>query len=184
MVIPTVAFILGAYGMYAFCMAWPRRQGRQWRERSRGRWVRLSLIGSLAAGLGLLLWFSLPSGEQGPRFQLAGFLGLNWQDGWAAPTEEKRAEPLPVKSQGSGEQPVYSLLHPSAPPEQVAPEKKKAPALKPLPKPKARAAASKSPAKKGKPLAVVAKKEKTAPKAKAKKKKPAAQASVPRAAGG
>lgn len=171
--------------MYAFFTAWPRRQGRQGRERSRGRWwFRFTLMGSLAAGLGLLLWFSLPGGGQESRFQLAGFLGLSWQDGWAAPKEEKRVEPLPVKSQGAGEQPVYSLLHPSAPPEQAAPGKKKAPALKPLPKPKARTAASKASAKKGKTPAVAAKKEKTGAKAKAKKKKPATQASSARAAGG
>jgi hypothetical protein len=161
MVLPTVAFILGAYGIYAFCTAWPWRQGQPGRGLIRRRaWARIGLWGGLAAGLSLLAWFSLPSGEQEPRFQLASFLGLTWQDGWAASQEVKPVEPLPVKPQKSGEQPVYALLHPSAPPVAAAPDKKKAPALKPLPKAKAKKAASKTSAKTTKNAGLAAKQDK------------------------
>lgn len=184
MVLPTVAFIVGAYGMYAFCVAWPWRQGRQGRGYSRRRaWVRLGLLGGLAAGLSLLAWFSFPSEEQEPRFQLAGFPGLAFQDGWAAPQEGKKVEPLPVKPQNSGEQPVYALLHPSAPPVPTAPDKKKAPALKPLPQAKAKKAASKTAAKTTKTSSLAAKKDKTSGKTKAKKKKSPAPSGSPAAAG-
>jgi hypothetical protein len=185
MVLPTVAFIIGAYGMYAFWVVWPRRQGRQGLGRSRGRSrLRLGLVGALAAGLSLLAWFSILTGERESRFQLAGFLGLTWQDGWAAPMAEKQVEPLPVKSQAAGEQPGYALLHPSAPPMAAAPDKKSAPGLKPLPKPKAKpkTAVPKIAAKGAKTTTVAARKDKTTGKAKAKKKKPtAAKASGSRA---
>jgi len=180
MVFPTVAIILWAYGLYAFCTAWPRRQARVVRGRSRGRGARLALGGGLAVVLGALIWVSLYSSQPARNLNLAGFLGLGWLDGGAA-EPDRRVEPMPVKGQGAGEHPGYAYLHPGAPSGQLAPEKKVA-APKPLPKPKARSA-SKAQAKGGKVGAIALKKEKAPGKTRPKKKKPQV-ASTSVAAGG
>ena len=170
MVFPTVAIILWAYGLYAFCTAWPRRQARAVRGRSRGRrGARLALAGGIAVVLGALIWVSLHSSQPDRNLNLAGFLGLGWRDGGAA-EPDRRMEPMPVKGQKAGEHPGYAYLHPGAPSGQVAPEKKVA-APKPLPKPKARSA-PKAQAKGGKVGAIALKKEKAAGKTQPKKKKP------------
>lgn len=145
--LPTLVFILWAYGMYALITAWSRRQGGKYRERNRWRrygW--LTMAGTTAAGVGLVIWLSLSPAQREEDLKFAGFLeSLGWGDGWAAQKSDRRLEPLPIKGQGPGEQPVYTYLHPETPPNQMGPEKRTLPPrqlrktkLQKLPKPQAK----------------------------------------------
>ena len=180
--LPTLAFILWAYGMYALITAWSRRRGGKFRSRDRGRrygW--LTLAGSTALGLGLILCFCLPPDQPGQNLKFAGFLGgLGWEDG-AAKTE-RSLEPLPIKGQGPGDQPAYAYLHPETPANQVGPEKKP-PAPRPLRKPKLQKLA-KPQAKGGKVSTSSPKKEKTTGKISPKKKKQSSSPETPMSSGG
>lgn len=185
--LPTLAFILWAYGMYALITAWSRRQGGKFRGRNRGRrygW--LTLAGSTAVGLGLILWLCFPQDQQEQNLKFAGFLGgYGWEDGRAVAKTERSLEPLPIKGREPGDQPAYAYLHPENPPNQIGPEKKPPPA-RPLRKPKLQKL-PKPQAKGGKVSTSSLKKEKAAGKTaqkNPKKKKPSSSPETPKSTGG
>ncbi|HEX9883432.1 MAG TPA: hypothetical protein VGA79_05660 [Desulfobaccales bacterium] len=166
--LPTLAVILWAYGIYALIYGMSRRRGGYLRGRHRGRGVGwLAVLGSTGAGLALLLYLTAFPGQQNPNLKLSGFLGTVWAEGWLDKVD--RVEYPVVKDQGPGDKPAYALLHPETPPMQVAPEKN-GPKPRPAPKPKVRKAAG-AQVKTAKAAAPPAKKEKAAAKHKAKKKK-------------
>lgn len=172
--LPTFAVVLAAYAVYAFWSAWPRRQGGLSRTRRRRRQAWLALGSSVGAGLLLFLWLHLPPAPADHELRLAGLLGLGGADGWAAAKADPRAESLPVKGQKAGDQPVYTFLHPEAPPSEMAPGKKPPPP-KPLKKPRLREV-PKSQAKGTKATTPSSKKDRVAGKSRPKKKK---QSSTP-----
>ena len=102
--LPTLAVILWAYGMYALISTVFRTQGGYLRSRSRGaRWLarpagRRYRRGGF--GLGLLLPQSFDNQDHG--LKLAGFLGTVWAEGWPDKVEG-RVEYPPVKDHGPGD---------------------------------------------------------------------------------
>jgi len=128
--LPTLAVIFWAYGTYAlFSFIFQRHGGYL---RSRSRWRRfswLTLVGGVSAVLALIVWCCFSPDKNDQKLKLAGFLGTVYAEGW--PDRVDRANYPPVKSQnqGSGDKPVYALLHPETPAGQIEPEKK-------LPKPR------------------------------------------------
>lgn len=166
--LPTLAVILWAYGIYALISGMSRRRSGYLRGRHRGRGVGwLAVLGSTGAGLALLLYLTAFSGQQHHNLKLSGFLGTVWAEGWLDKVD--RVEYPLIKDQGPGDKPAYALLHPETPPMQVAPEKN-GPKPRPARQPKARKAAG-AQVKTAKAAALPAKKEKAAAKNKAKKKK-------------
>ena len=122
--LPTLAVILWAYGMYALFSFMFQRKGGQ----SAVKAVGASLPGlpwwGGIVGVGLILWCCLSPDKHDQRLKLAGFLGTVYAEGW--PDRVDKVEYPPVKSpnQGAGEQPAYALLHPETPTSQIEPEKK------------------------------------------------------------
>lgn len=168
--LPTLAFILWAYGVYALISAVSRRKSGYHRGRSRRpRYGRLALVGSVAVGLALVLWLALPQDQEDKNLKLAGFLGTVWAEGWPDKVDKPLEYP-PLKAQKPGAQPVYALLHPETPPIHVKPEKA-APKPRPAKKAKVQKAAG-PPAKVTKLSSQPAKKDKVAAKKASKKKKP------------
>jgi hypothetical protein len=135
-VLPTLIFILWAYGMYALISSLSGRKGSRFRPRS--PWKKygwLGLVGGVALGAGLIVVLAQSFDEHNHHLKLAGFLGTVWAEGWPDKVERRVEEP-PVKGTSSGDQPVYALLHPGTPPAKLAQEKtgpKPRPALKPKP---------------------------------------------------
>lgn len=174
--LPTLAVILWAYGMYALFSLIRQSKGTYIRGRRRGRKLTwLTLVGSVLAGLGLIVWCCLFPNKSDQRLKLAGFLGTVYADAWPGRVDRLNYPPVKSQMQGLGEQPVYSLLHPETPASQLGPEKK-------LPKPRPSCAAKTGLAPPGRvkvgKIAKVAKapgplskKDKTAAKILAKKKK-------------
>ncbi len=132
-------FILWAYGMYALVST---LRGRRAGALRRGRpWRRLGWLGLLAgAGVGLVLAWALVQSFEGRHqdLQLAGFQGTVWAEGVPANLNSRVEEP-PIKATASGDQPVYSLLHPGTSAAELAP-KTMTPRPRPAPKPKIRKA--------------------------------------------
>lgn len=123
--LPTLAVILWAYGMYALLSYLSQRKGGHLRSRS--RWRRLpwlTVVGSLGAGVGVLCWCCLSPDKSDHRLKLTGFLGTVYAEGWPDRVEKGQYPPVKSQNQGSGEQPVYALLHPETPVSQLEPEKK------------------------------------------------------------
>jgi hypothetical protein len=111
-VIPTLVFVLWAYGMYALISALSGRKGRRFRARSSWRkYGGLALAAGAAAGIGLVLVMAQSYEGESQRLKLAGFLGTVWAEGWPDKVEQRVEDP-PVKSTASGDKPVYALLHP------------------------------------------------------------------------
>jgi hypothetical protein len=175
-VLPTLAVILWAYGTYALFSFIFQRKGGYLRSRSRWRqfsW--LTLVGGVSAVLVLIVWCCFSPDKNNQKLKLAGFLGTVYAEGWPDRVDRFNYPPVKRQNQGSGEQPVYALLHPETPASQIEPEKK-------LPKPrpiraahkghalKAQDKAGKS-AKVAKGLRPPAKKDKMAAKGHANKKK-------------
>ena len=168
--LPTLAVILWAYGIYALISGLSRKRGGHLKGRNRWRgWGWLAMLGSTGAGLALVLYLTAFSGQQDHSLKLAGFLGTVWAEGW--PDKVDRLEYPPVKVQDPGDKPAYALLHPETPSMQVVPEKngaKPRPARKPkVGKP------SGDKVKTSKTAATSPKKDKAAAKNKPKKKKTA-----------
>jgi hypothetical protein len=175
-VLPTLAVILWAYGMYAVFSLIRQSKGTYIRGRSRGRKLTwLTLVGSVLAGLGLIVWCCLFPNKSDQRLKLAGFLGTVYAKGWPGRVDRLNYPPVKSQIQGLGEQPVYTLLHPETPANQLKPEKK-------LPRPRPNRAAKKGHAASGRvkvgKIAKVAKasgplskKDKTVAKIRTKKKK-------------
>jgi len=129
-VLATLAVILWAYGMYALFSFMFHRQGGYVRSRSRWRKLsRLTLVGGVTAGVGLMVWCCLSPGKNDQRLKLAGFLGTVYAEGWPDRVDRLQYPPVKSPNQGSSEQPAYALLHPETPASQIGPEKK-------LPKPR------------------------------------------------
>ena len=177
----TLAVILWAYGMYALFSFIFRRQGGYVRSRSRWRKLsRLTLVGGVAAGVGLIFWCCLYPDKHDQRLKLAGFLGTVYAKGWPDRVDPPKYPPVKTPNQGSSEQPGYALLHPETADSQIGPEKK-------LPKPRPNRVAPKGQsvapqdqagkiAKVTKAPAPASKKDKVATKSRAKKK---SQSSAP-----
>jgi len=181
-VLPTLAVILWAYGMYALVRACSQRKGGQYLGRSRRpRYALLALVAGAGAALALVLWLSLADEPPEHGLKLAGFLGTVWAEG-RPEKAGSRLEVPQIKGQTAGGQPVYALLHPEAPVGQLEGEKSK-PAPRRLQKPKVRKPASVQ-VKASRPPLSVQKKDKLPARSQPKKKKPAAPAGAPIAAGG
>lgn len=183
--LPTLAVILWAYGMYALIRAYSRRKNGYHQGRGRGRRLAwLGLAAGASAGLGVALWLSLADGPPDPRLKLAGFLGTVWAEGRADKVQSKVEVPQ-IKGQGDGGQPAYALLHPETPASQWEGEKAP-PASRRLAKPRVRKGAGSQVKAAAKAAPAPSKKDKVAAKAKAKKKKPpaTATAAAPKATGG
>ena len=172
--LPTLVFILWAYGMYALVAALSGRKGSTFRARS--PWRRFGWLGLVGgAGVGLVLAVILANSfdQENQNLKLSGFLGTVYAEGWPDKVD-RRVEYPPMKSPASGDQPVYALLHPGTSPAELAQEKT-APKPRPVKKPKIKAPA---PQAKGGTKAVAQKPKKDQVVAKnkakiAKKKKPA-----------
>ena len=176
--LPTLVFILWAYGMYALISALAGRKGS--RLRTRSPWRRygwLGLVATSGVGLGLVVLLAHSFDQENHSLKLSGFLGTVWADGWPEQVE-RRVEDPPIKSTASGDQPVYALLHPGTSPAELAQEKT-APKLRPAHKPKLRKAAA-AQAKTAKAVTQKPKKEPASAKNKTKtaKKKKAPPAQV------
>ena len=174
--LPTLVFILWAYGMYALISALTGRKGSKFRARGPGRrygWLALAAGGLV--GLGLIVVLAQSFDEKDHNLKLAGFLGTVWAEGWPDRVDQ-RVEYPPIKGTAAGDQPVYALLHPGTSPAELAQEKT-APKPRPIKKPKVVRKAPGPQAKGAKPTVQVAKKDKVAakgkPKTTTKKKKPA-----------
>ena len=170
--LPTLVFILWAYGMYALISALAGRKGSKFRARGPGRrygWLALAAGGLV--GLGLIVVLAQSFDEKDHNLKFAGFLGTVWADGWPEQVAARVEDP-PIKGTPAGDQPVYALLHPGTSPAELAQEKT-APKLRPAHKPKVKKAPA--PQTKGaKAVAPKPKKEQVAAKNKsktAKKKK-------------
>ncbi len=173
--LPTLVFILWAYGMYALISALAGRKGAKFRTRGPGRhygWLALG-AGALV-GLGLIVVLAQSFDEKDHNLKLSGFLGTVWAEGWPDKMDQ-RVEYPPIKSTAAGDQPVYALLHPGTSPAELAQEKT-APKPRPIKKPKVRKTAAET-AKNGKVATQKQKKDqvgaKAKPKTTVKKKKPA-----------
>jgi hypothetical protein len=174
-VLATLAVVLWAYGMYALFSYIYHRQGGNVRSRSRWRKLsRLTLVGGVTAGVGLIFWCCLYPDKHDQRLKLAGFLGTVYAEGWPDRVDRLKDQPVKGSNLGASEQPAYALLHPETPASQVGPEKK-------LPKPRPSRVASKGHsvapqdkagknAKVTKAPAQPSKKDKIAAKSRAKKK--------------
>jgi hypothetical protein len=122
-VIPTLVFVLWAYGMYALISALSGRKGSRFRARSSWRkYGGLALAAGAAAGVGLVVVMAQSYDNENHKLKLAGFLGTVWAEGW--PDRVKpRVEAFPVKSTASVNQPVYALLHPGTSHAELAKDK-------------------------------------------------------------
>ncbi len=77
--LPTLAVILWAYGMYALLSFIFQRKGGQ--SRGRGRKLSgLTLVGAIL-GVGLILWCCYSPEKHDQRLKLAGFLGTVYAEG-------------------------------------------------------------------------------------------------------
>jgi hypothetical protein len=173
-VLPTLAVILWAYGMYAlFSFIFQRKNGQ---PRGQSRWRKLSGFSLVLgiAGVGLILWCCCFPDKTDQRLKLTGFLGTVYAEG---PDRVDRVEYPPVKAQnqGTGDQPAYALLHPETPDSQIEPEKK---LIRPRPsravkkgQPSSVQDKSGKNAKVAKTVTPSSKKDKVAAKSRAKKKK-------------
>jgi len=115
------------YALFSFLF---HRQGGYVRSRSRWRKLsRLTLVGGVTAGAGLIVWCCLSPDKHDQRLKLAGFLGTVYAEGWPDRVDHRKDPPVKTPIQGLSEQPVYALLHPETVDSQIGPEKK-------LPKPR------------------------------------------------
>jgi len=172
-VLPTLFFVLAAYGLYAIFTLRHRRQGIRPSGRSRTpRSAWKPLVGGglgLALITGLVVWLS--PAETPRTVKLAGIVGAGAPEtlGTGKP---KRVENLPVKNLQAGNQPTYSFLHPETPPALTLPDKK-ARSNAMVRKPRAKRLVGLQ-EKKARIAPRNAKKEPTASQAKPKSKKPQA----------
>ena len=112
----TLAVVLWAYGMYALFSYIFHRQGGYVRSRSRWRKLsRLTLVGGVTAGVGLIFWCCLYPDKHDQRLKLAGFLGTVYAEGWPDRVDRLKYPPVKSPNQGASEQPAYALLHPETP---------------------------------------------------------------------
>lgn len=173
--LPTLAVILWAYGMYALLSFMFQRKGG--RPRGQSRWRKLTgyILVSGILGVGLILWCCYSPDKADQRLKLAGFLGTVYAEGWPDRVDKVEYPPVKAANQGAGEQPAYALLHPETPASQIEPEKK---LIRPRPNRTAKKGQTPSVHEKAGKTAKVtknvtpsSKKDKLAAKSRAKKKK-------------
>ena len=112
--LPTLVFILWAYGMYALITTLIGRRGSKFRARGSGwRYGWLALAAGGLVGLGLTVVLAQSFAEKDHNLKLAGFLGTVWAEGWPDKVDQ-RVEYPPIEGTAAGGQPVYALLHPGA----------------------------------------------------------------------
>jgi len=136
-VLPTLGFILCAYGIYALLRVWSRRHRRQARYSSRWQGGRLTLVGGTGVGLGIIILIAiLGLPPQYKNLSSASIISTSWgYHSLGSGQDPPRQENQPIKSQGDPGKPVYAYLHPETPSAQLQPEER-APAPRPLHKPK------------------------------------------------
>ena len=120
--LPTVVFVLGAYGFYALYAVGTQRQERRLRERWRPR--RLWLVraaGWLGLGLVLSVLVYLSPHSADDRAKMAAVLGLAGQESQGVSGGGVPLPPLALKLPPPGQQPAYALLHPETPAVNPAP---------------------------------------------------------------
>lgn len=172
--LPTLGFILCAYGIYAICRAWSRRHRRQVRYCSRWRGGgRLTLVGATGVGVGLIIFISilgLPSRYD--NITSASIISTSWgHDPQGSGQTPARQENLPIKNQGEPGRPIYAYLHPETPSSQLLPEET-APGTRSLHKPKFLKPRLHGKAKARKAVSRASKKYRASGKIRLKKKKP------------
>jgi hypothetical protein len=169
--LPTILFILGAYGLYALVLVWCQWQRSRWtgrRRQGRPRWLTLT-GGAIFLGifLGLTSWLAPSNSDQ--KLKLAGILGVSESEVDLAKQASLRAATLRLEPKPPQGEPAYTLLHPESPPSLLPPAKSSLGAV-PLHKPKVKRAGKDTP--KPRVEASLSKKDKAAAgKARPKKKK-------------
>jgi len=123
-VLPTLAVILWAYGMYALLSFIFQRKSGTSRNQSRGRKLFGYTLVTCALGLGFFLWCCYVSNRHNQPLQLAGFLGTVYAEGLPGRVDKLDYPPIKAVTLGAGEQPVYALLHPGTPVSQAEPDRK------------------------------------------------------------
>ncbi len=166
--LPTLAFILCAYGTYALIRAWTKRNRRRFQPyQMLRRRKQLTLVGSTGVGVGIIILIAiigLPS--QYGNLSTAGIISASWErDSYSSGQVMPSQEILPIKPQTDAGQPVYASLHPETPASQFQEGKN---ASFPRPGSKSRLKKPGSPGKTLKTVAPIAKKEKAAAKPQAK----------------
>jgi hypothetical protein len=166
--LPTILFILGAYGLYALAVVWCQWQRSRFlgkRGKGRPRWLTLT-GGAAFLGVFLTLLFWLAPANPDQKVKLAGILGVTEGESGLAKQADLRAATLHLEQTPQGGQPAYALLHPESPPSLLPPAKPLA--GKKLHKPKGKRA---SEPQKPKLEARLSTKDKAAGKLRAKKKR-------------
>jgi hypothetical protein len=123
-VLPTLIVIVFAYGMYVLFSFVLQRKGGHSRHRNNARKFTWITMAGCLIGLGFILWCGLTPDRHDQRLRLAGFLGTVYAEGWPHRVDQMDYPPVKVQTSGTGDQPVYALLHPETPSSQLEPEKK------------------------------------------------------------
>jgi hypothetical protein len=123
--LPTILFILGAYGLYALAVVWCQWQRSRFlgrRSKGRPRWLTLT-GGAIFLGvfLSLLSWLAPANPDQ--KVKLAGILGMSEGELGLVKQADLRAATLHLEQTPPGGQPAYALLHPESPPSLLPPAK-------------------------------------------------------------
>jgi hypothetical protein len=123
--LPTILFILGAYGLYALAVVWCQWQRSRFlgrRGKGRPRWLTLA-GGAVFLGIFLSLLFWLAPSNPDQKVRLAGILGVSEGEVGLAKQANLRAATLHLNQTPPGAQPAYALLHPESPPSLLPPAK-------------------------------------------------------------
>jgi hypothetical protein len=123
--LPTILFILGAYGLYALAVVWCQWQRSRFlgtRGKGRPRWLTLT-GGAVFLGVFLSLLFWLAPANPDQKVKLAGILGVSEGEVGLAKQADLRAATLHLEQTPPGGQPAYALLHPESPPSLLPPAK-------------------------------------------------------------
>jgi hypothetical protein len=171
--LPTILFILGAYGLYALVLVWCRWQRSRFtgrRRQGRPRWLTLA-GGAVFLGIFLCLTTWLAPSNPDQKMKLAGILGVSEGDIDLAKQASLRAATLHLEQKPPNGEPAYTSLHPESPPSLLPPAKSTLGAV-PLHKPKVKRAGAKEPPKPRVEASLSKKDKAAAAKFRAKKKKP------------
>jgi hypothetical protein len=134
-VLPTLIFILWAYGMYALISALSRHRYcgiRAYRPLRRYAW--LGLMVTAGVGLSLAVVLAQSFNIENQNLKPDRFLRTAWAEDWLDKVESRVEDP-PIMRAACGGQPAYTLLHPGTHPAELAPENT---VSKPKPAPKIR----------------------------------------------
>ncbi|MFZ5451900.1 MAG: hypothetical protein ACOZF2_08545 [Thermodesulfobacteriota bacterium] len=125
--LPTLGFILCAYGIYALVRAWTRRYRRrfqpyrQWQRRRR-----ITMVGGAGVGVGIIiLIFILGLPSQYNHLKTASIISTSWgHDSFKPGQVMPRQEIMPLTNEDASGLPVYAYLHPETPPAQLLADQK------------------------------------------------------------